>query len=35
MILKSREQLGGYLEGGVGDYDHYEGRSSIDVPVFG
>jgi len=32
-MAKPREELGGYVEAGVGSYDRYALRGSIDVPI--
>jgi iron complex outermembrane receptor protein len=33
ILKKPAEELGGYLEGGVGAFEHYNARGSVDIPV--
>lgn len=33
ILSKPAEEQGGYLEAGIGDYDRYSARGSIDIPV--
>ena len=33
ILKKPAEELGGYLEGGVGAFEHYKARGSVDIPV--
>ncbi|TFG87264.1 MAG: TonB-dependent receptor [Chromatiales bacterium] len=33
ILKKPAEELGGYIEGGVGGYDHYNARGSVDIPI--